>query len=51
MLGAPCRLALKSFLVKLRAAREERNDDILAETETKVTHAISTIEGKLRENL
>ena len=50
-MGAPSRLALKSFLVKLRAAREERNDDILVETENKVNDAISTIERKLRENL
>jgi len=50
LVGAPSRLALKSFLVKLRKAQQEVTDSILSETETKIVSAIEIIEKRLREN-
>lgn len=51
LVGAPSRLALKSFLVKVKKGGAEVTDHVMEETETKVTEAVSLIEQKLREQL
>lgn len=48
IVGAPSRLALKSFLVKLRKAKEEVEDKILEETEKIILDFIENIERKLK---
>lgn len=48
LIGGPTRLALKSFGVKLRKARTEKDSELLMETEVIVSSAISSIEARLR---
>ena len=51
LVGAPSRLALKSFLVKVKKGGTEITDHVMEETESKVADAVSLIEHKLREQL
>ena len=48
IVGAPTRLALKSFLVKLRTAQQDINEQILFDTEKKVSEVIESIESRMR---